>query len=121
MSAYDMVRSLHLSFQIRKSLDKSEARKLLVNCAQTFLKNINDSKEIQPHLYDKPFTWNNVEVEIYSRDSGDSDVYYPAICVVSLLDGKVYFRTQDKENILQYKTEEVESVEEALEIVKNNR
>ena len=121
MSAYDMVRELYLSFQINKSLDKKEARKLLVNCAQTFLKNINDSGEIRPHLYISPFTSKNIRVKVFFQNPDGGDIYYPAICVVSLLDGKVYFRTEDKENILQYKTEEVESFEEALGIVKNNR
>ena len=116
MSAMYEIKNLSVEFQINKVFDKERAREIIVDCAQIFLKNVNENEKIRKYLIQYPFTAENIEIAIFSKYPDGKIVYYPIICVVSLEDGNVVYRTQE-ENKNVYKTKEKETFEDAVRII----
>ena len=94
---FDQINSLHLAFHIRKPLNKSEARKLIVDCGLIFLKNINEDKGIRPHLKNYPATSENIEIRIFPSYPDGSETWFPLMSAISLSNGKISFRTTETE------------------------
>ena len=54
-------------------------RELLIKSAQELLNQINENKEIQEFLKERPFTIKNVQIIIYNHDKNGQEVYDPDI------------------------------------------
>jgi hypothetical protein len=63
----DLVKSLSLSMNTHKPIKVNEARILIVNCLETFLKNINTNKIIRPYLIEYPFPERRIDFTIFVR------------------------------------------------------
>ncbi len=88
---------LDISFQIRRQMSKEEARRLLLICAQEFMDDINSNEELRPYLKEYPFTFANVGIRFYLRDSNGRDLYHHDICVAACTSDGLYFSAKDPE------------------------
>jgi hypothetical protein len=120
IAGIDIIKEIYIALSIDSPLNKNQARELMVNSAQIFIKNINNNKQIQPYLITSPFQIKNIEIDICCYYPNRERVYFPLVHNVSLLDGEIIFRTKDQNKEFGYKTEEVETYEEALKLVQNN-
>jgi hypothetical protein len=107
-----------VSFQLQHKLTKEEARILIVDIVELFLKNINNSKEIADFLYNKPFTYKNLEFVVFIHDEKNMNVYHPDLGIVSLTcRGTINFITDKPNSQYEYETDVEEPYEEAYKIV----
>lgn len=106
-----------LIFKIHKPLSKETSRKMLFDCANLFLKKINEDNEIQKYLKPYPFTLENVGITIHIKNSDNCDVYDPEICLAEWNSGTLGYGTISKDNTRKFKTLTEETHEEALTIL----
>ena len=109
-----------VSFLLNQSLSKDECRELLVDITEVLLKNINQSEDLQPYLYNLPFSYKNMNINVFLRHPDCSDINYPDISVFSLMKGVVGYDIDDPKIRYRYSTEE-EPYEKALQIVQAQR
>jgi len=112
-------KTLSLSFQIRRPLEKKEARTILVDSVQEFFKDVNHDEKIRQYLDVYPFSAKNIEVLIFIHKPDGSNFYHPNLSVVSASEGEIVYSTDDPENENRYKSEETESFEDAVKILKS--
>ena len=86
------IQAMEIVFQYFHLVNLEESRELLVHAIRTFLKNINDNKELRPYLHNYPFTTKNIEIMIWILQP---DGNYPP-------QGSIEFIAL-KKNILSYK------------------
>lgn len=109
-----LLKTLMLSFTLDKLLSKKEGRKIILNCADELIDNINNFIDIQPFLAECPFTEKNVELSIYfSKDRNHSIAIDPDICCISLWDNNIYYFTNEPLPPHAYKNKEKETLEDA--------
>lgn len=108
---------LGLGFSSYRVLSKDEGRKMLIDCAETLLKEINSNLNLLPFLKPSPFTINNVEIAIYDYQPDGQLAYYPDILIFAFRDGEITYRTKVPEHQFGYHTEEIETYEEAKRII----
>ncbi len=116
----DDVQAIGLFFQYFQLVDLAEARSLIVYATQTFLKNINDNKEIRPYLHNYPFTAKNLEITI---SVSQKDGYPPPqgnIQVVSMDNGVISYELTAPSKFEPWPVLHKETYEEALKIVEEN-
>jgi hypothetical protein len=113
------VNVLGLSFQIQGVLTKEQLRKILIDCAETFLTAINKNEQIRPFLKKFPFTSNEIEIELFLVDRTGRETFHPDISTAVAKHGELRYNTVDKNNMFVYKSEHVEDYEEAPKLVKN--
>ena len=94
---------VEISFQTTEILNKQNARILLIDCVEEFLKHINSNEKIKPFLKSQPFTGENVGIVFYISDEKNNDIFHPEITVARWSSNGVSFKTVDKENIYQFK------------------
>ncbi|CDZ81074.1 hypothetical protein BN1013_01602 [Candidatus Rubidus massiliensis] len=119
-----VVKEFMLSFEVKGILTKEECRKLLIAMGTDFLNFVNSNQEVRPYLYKYPFEPKDICITLFFRDQNDNFVDYPYISVASYRYGDLTYKTQkyDREkDRIQTITEEQESVEDALKIVKGNQ
>lgn len=116
-SMMDCIHQMGIKLQTSYPLEKDEARRLIINTTEEFLRDINQNEKIRPFLEVYPFTPKNTSMTIFSSRSDNGIVYDPYIVVASIQKGKVVFKTNDPENRYKYKNIYTESYEEALKIV----
>ena len=76
-------------------MDISEARHLVIDCIDIYLKEINGSEEIRPYLHNYPFTVENIEIIITGPDREKEDSLF--IDSISVDKGEiVYFAEKNK-------------------------
>jgi hypothetical protein len=112
--------TITVSFLLNQSLSKDECRKLIVDITEVLLKNINQNEDLQPYLYDVPFSYKNIKINVFLRHPDRSDINYPDISVFSLMKGIVGYDIDDPKIRYRYSTEE-EPYEKALKIVQEQR
>ena len=61
----DCIRKMGFRFQIFRKLEKNEARAILVDCIEDFLKDINQDESIRQYLEVYPFDIHHVDVIIF--------------------------------------------------------
>lgn len=117
----DYYHTIGLSFQLLQIISKEDGRKMLVDCVEELLKEINSNPKLLPYLNPSPFTAASVTVAIYVYHKNGTDPSYPNIGIFSVRDGIVEYITQTPETRAkyQYYTTEKESYEEALKIVRS--
>ncbi|NGX36948.1 MAG: hypothetical protein K1000chlam2_00094 [Chlamydiae bacterium] len=112
---------LEISFEVRRPLEKDEAREMLFDCADEFLKKINSNEKIRPYLKNYPFDLKNVGIVFFIKNIDRRDLFDPNISVsLTHHSGVVYF-TNDPENTFRYKKTYKETHEEALKLVNEYR
>jgi hypothetical protein len=117
----DSVYMIGLRFQMRRPMEREEARMRLVDCAEELIEAVNSNEEIRPHLQDFPFTTKNIEVVIFISDETGRGLYDPDISVVSLGESDdIYYYTNDQSNPNKYKHQYRESYQEARTKVKES-
>jgi hypothetical protein len=115
----DAVNIIGISFQIVGPLPKDELRMILVNTIRELLDELNSDEKIRPYLKSYPFTSEGTQIDIFVIDKEGKEVFDPDIGVVGVdYSGRLSFNTTDRNNRFKYKTEEEETYEEALAIVK---
>jgi hypothetical protein len=108
------IQEMHVSFNLYSPLEIPAARKLIIECAKEYLKDINDNKEVQPYLHDHPFTAKNIQISIYIYKSDGKYVLYPNLGDACLFMGTIYYFGSDGQQLLTIKEE---PYDEAVKIV----
>ncbi len=109
---YD-IEMLGLSFIYNKEIDIDEARDLLINSVNTFVKAINEDERIHPYLGNHPFEPKNVEIRIFFRKKDNYDVTQGKLFIASSVNGNLKYKIEDP-NTDRLKTIYKESYQEAL-------
>lgn len=82
----------YVAFRVDRNLSKDEARVLIVEIVELFLHNINNNQAIENFLYNKPFTYKNLEFRVFIYNKDGSDTFDPDLGLVSLTrEGTVTF------------------------------
>lgn len=116
--AADGITSFSVSFQrLGSPLDCTKARFLIVDCADQFLKDINQDPQVRQFLNIYPFPNKGVSVTIFNYTEDGDDVYYPGINVLQIRKGVIEYNTSDPGKKGSYKTEVTETYEEAVAIL----
>lgn len=113
------IKLMGLMFDLKQSLDKDEARKLIVETTEKYLEKINSNVEIRPYLSNYPYTLKNVTISIFLHDDKGELFYTPKIGVVSSSDGLIEYQRWTKIEDYYDIAEETELFEEAAKKVKN--
>jgi len=114
------VKMMGFRFQVYRPLSKDEARAMVVDSIQDFLADINQDEKIRQYLEVYPFDLNHVDMMIFIDTPDYGTYYYPNLCVVTASRGNIRYSTNDPEKKYSYKTEETESFEDAVKILKGN-
>jgi hypothetical protein len=99
-------------------ISEQQARKLTVDCIDKFLSVINASEELRPYLRDVPFTAKNIAIRIVLTDLNGKRVHYPYIESISAVEDEIMYLTRDPNQKYGYKTEVIESYDQAVEILR---
>ncbi|QVL57784.1 MAG: hypothetical protein KFB93_01535 [Simkaniaceae bacterium] len=115
----EKIKKLSLSFNCFRELKLEEARGLLINCAEMYLKEINSNNELKEYLHARPFTAKDIELTIYIFNADGRNLDIDHLCVA----GTVYGEVQYKKWKSEYSMEKilVESFEEAVRIVREGK
>jgi hypothetical protein len=70
----EKIRMLYLAFDYYKQIDVEEARELLIDAGNLFLKLINEDEQIRPYLQNYPFLPKNIEMAIFFKNPDGSEV-----------------------------------------------
>lgn len=105
------IQMMEMSFVYYHEVDIQTARELLIYVINTYLKAINENKEVRPYLHEYPFTPKNVEIHIWIYEPDRSKVPRGKIEYVSAMNGLLKYYEESTEAI--YK----ETFEEALKKV----
>jgi hypothetical protein len=113
---YD-VESLFMAFVSKKPFEIDSGRKLIVECIQTYLKNVNSSEKIRPFLHNYPFDIRNIKISIHGPSTLEDSKY---ISLVTIRGKKIsYEKDMGEDKLLETLFEE--TFEEALKIVEAER
>src|SRR5205085_1771860 len=80
-------KEIGLYFELLRIVNKDEARKIVIDCAEELLKEINSNPQLQPYLQPSPFTVTNIEIFINIRHPDGKIAYYPDLGILSLSGG----------------------------------
>lgn len=116
-----IVNMLALSFDSYRTISIEEARPILVDCINIYMNAVNEDKELKPYLKNAPFTPENIEISIYFNSPRGEEVYDPYLSIASTLCGKLIYRTKEKGKIFGYKSEVIESYEDAVKILNEKK
>ena len=108
------IQEVTLCFDTKHPYTKEELRELLIKSSAELLRQVNENKEIQEFLKEKPFTIKNIEIIIYNHDVNGFGLKDPQISVANISQGRLNYSTIDPEDSFKYKNEYEESYEEAL-------
>ena len=111
------IQAIGLSFQYFHLVNLEEARELLVNAIQVFLRNINENKKIRPYLHNYPFTTKNIEITIWIYKPGGSDPEQGSIECITLRRNKLIYRLTAPSKFAPWPVLHEETYEEALKIL----
>ncbi len=112
-----IVDMLALSFESYRSLSIEEARPILVDCINTYVNAVNANQELKPYLKNAPFTAKNIEICIFFYTPQKEIVCDPFLCVANSYRGKLIYATEEKGQKFGYKSEFIESYEDAVKIL----
>jgi len=114
-SKNEKIKLLSLHFYYNKPILITEARELLINASEIFLKEINSNNKISSYVSNFPFTEKNIEIVIYSHNDEYKNYSPPNLANFANVCGRLdYYVKEDGKLKLFHK----ESYEEALEKIK---
>jgi len=114
------IQKFNLSFASPETPHLEEARKLFIETAENFIRKVNDSPEIRPHLHEFPINYSNLELQLGFDKSKSMPPSEKCIYYISVVKGKIRYRGYDSEKGELFKIHE-ELYEEALKIVQESR
>lgn len=112
---------LEISFQTRKILTRDEARVMLHDCVEIFLKKINSNEKIKPYLKKYPFDYENVGITLYIQDKKNGYIFHPDISVAKWNSRGLSFKTHDQNDIYGYREITEETHQEALDLIEKSK
>jgi hypothetical protein len=114
-----ILRTLAISFESYEGIDISRARSLLIYCVEEFLKEINAKYELKRYLTETPFTFKNIDIDIYFTHKKSKDfIGPPSLAVAHADEGVIAYKTYDQEHLTRVKEE---TYDEALEILRQEK
>ena len=113
------VKLMGVTYQLNRAMKKNEARAVIVNCVQEILADINQNEPIRKYLQVYPFDPYHLEVSIFFSTTDHGKLFYPDLSVVTAYNGIIDYATNDPDDKFKYKTQEVESFEDAVKIVQS--
>jgi len=116
-----VVRTIHLHFIAYRSLTRDETRKLLLDCAQDFLAEINTHPELAKYAPVFPFKMDNIEITIACQNTDGNDPYDPDIGFAAVRDGYFMYRTFEKSDQLKIKSTDYELYENVVAKVQSRQ
>ena len=111
------IQELTLCFDTKGPFSKKYLRKLVVQCAQEVVNQVNANTQIQQFLAKPPFTVKNVQIIIYNHDKNGRETDDPEIGIAEISRGILTYSTHDPKDRYRYKTDVDETYEEALKIL----
>ena len=109
---------LSVSFEKDQKIDLSEARKLIVECTDEFVSEINSSLDLKKHLFSVPFTYENIKISILFVDQKEHEfVSPPFISAIRISEGEIRYKIHENDHLKMVKEE---TYEEALEILEQS-
>lgn len=112
---------LEISFQTRKILTRDEARVMLHDCVEIFLKKINSNEKIKSYLQKYPFDYENVGIIFFIQDRNKEKIFHPDIILAEWTPHGIIFKTNDEENIYKYKETTTETHQDALDLIEKSK
>jgi hypothetical protein len=116
-----IVNMLALSYDLKRSLTIEQARPILIDCLNTYVNAVNADTELRPYLKNYPFTPKNIEIHIFFQTLDGGQVCDPFLCVASSVRGKLIYNTEEKGQKFGYKTEVIETYEDAVKILNERK
>jgi len=116
-----IVDMLALSFDLERQFTIEEARAILIDCVNTYVNAVNADKELKPYLKNSPFTPENIKISIFFKSPLSDDFYDPYLRVACTSHGDLIYRTKEKGKEFGYKSEIIESYEDAVKILNENK
>jgi hypothetical protein len=108
-----------LSYITQQNVNLEQARELLVDICEGFLKRVNNDQKFRPYMLEYPYNGTNIDIMIRFVDSNNDRAKPPYIALAANYQGEVYYRTSNiKEDLIHLHKE---TYEEACEIVKGNQ
>lgn len=98
-----------------------EGRRVIIDCIQEYLKDINNDEKLRPYLKVYPFTIDNLDVAIINSAKDGSLVFDPILELITSRQEKIIYRTRDPADKYKYKYTFEETYEEALGIVQKEK
>jgi len=114
-SIHEDVEKMSLSFFCYREMRVDEYRKLIVECAEYYLKEINSNENLKPHLHNFPFDANNIHLAIFVFSKNRNRLDVGQLSCVSVINGKVGYSIRDTEYTVKRIQEE--TFEAAVRIV----
>jgi hypothetical protein len=108
------IQGVTLCFDTKYPYAKDQLRELLIKSSTELLRQVNENKEIQEFLKERPFSIKNIEIIIYNHDENGFGLKDPQISVANISQGRLNYSTIDPEDSFKYKNEYEESYKEAL-------
>ena len=108
---------LRLCFEYRGDLSEKEARKVVVESVDIFVREINRDEKVRPFLAQYPATANTVSLSITIYNEGGSSREDPLLSVAGFSRGEVYFKTVDPKNRHRFQRRSYEPLSEARALV----
>ena len=104
------IRCMHCGFQYFNEITIEEARKLLMDTVNLYLKSINENEGIRPFMDNYPFGPENIEIRIFIYNPNDPKPRADKLRVIKIVDGILKYMIGDEHRTTIYK----ESYQEAL-------
>jgi hypothetical protein len=113
----DKVREVGFMCRRYQLTSKAKARQILVEMVLDYLEAVNNCEELQPYLYDRPFTVKNIDLTVIIFYPDGKNVFHPDLDSVNTRRNKIIYATIKQEDPNRY-IEEEESFEEAVQLSK---
>ncbi len=113
----ELYKEIGIWFEARGPLSKEKGRRIIVDCVNELLKQINTNSDFKQYMHEYPFTVENVNICLFVKDQDRRSLYYPNISVFAVHRGKVEYKTNSPEKKYEYYSCESETWEEALQKV----
>ncbi len=108
-----------LRFSAQQNVNLEQARELLVDVCEGFLKQVNNDQKFRPYMLEYPYNGTNIDIMIRFVDSNNYRAQPPYIALAANYQGKVYYSTSNiKEDLIDL---HAETYEEACKMVKENQ
>ena len=111
------VKSMEITLNMKKFCKIGEARKLIVDYSQEYLRRINNNKKLLPYLDKYPFTYEDIKIDVSFSDKNANPPNDEYIVLSFLKDGYIYYFKSNPFSI-RYDLIQSEPFEEAVKIVR---
>ena len=108
-----------LRYRTQQNFNLEQARELLVDICEVFLKRVNSDQNLRPYMLEYPYNGTNIDIAIFFVNSNNCWAMPPYIALAANFQGKVCYCTSNiKEKLVDFHKE---TYEEACKIVKENQ